>query len=362
MSNWSAFVSYFAKTRILQVNPNQPDDENIQIAAQIIRDGGLVAFPTETVYGLGANALDADALDRIYQAKERPASDPIIAHIAHIDQLHQLAIHLPLHLVTPLAERFWPGALTLVLHRAPHVPSNIATGLNTIAVRMPAHPIARALIIASGVPIAAPSANTFTRPSATTAQHVLEDLQDRVDVVLDGGETTIGLESTVLDLTNPQTPMILRPGGVLVDELRAILPNIQLAPRYLKTDETTSSPGQMLKHYSPRAKIKLFAGPLYSMLLAMKETAQSHLNRGEKVGLLIANEDCHHLTGCGIVHPLGKRDDLKTISHNLFAGMRYLDSQKVDVILTRDFGRSGLGAALWDRLLRAAEGRVIDVQ
>ncbi|PJF29419.1 MAG: threonylcarbamoyl-AMP synthase [Phototrophicales bacterium] len=362
MSNWSAFVSYFAKTRILQVNPNQPDDENIQIAAHIIRDGGLVAFPTETVYGLGANALDGDALDRIYQAKERPASDPIIAHIAHIDQLHQLAIHVPLHLVTPLAERFWPGALTLVLHRAPHVPPNIATGLNTIAVRMPAHPIARALIIASGVPIAAPSANTFTRPSATTAQHVLEDLQDRVDVVLDGGETTIGLESTVLDLTNPQTPMILRPGGVLLDELRAILPNVQLAPRYLKTDEVTSSPGQMLKHYSPRAKIKLFAGPLYSMLLAMKETAQLHINKGEKVGLLIANEDCHHLASCGIIQPLGKRDDLKTISHNLFAGMRYLDSQKVDVILTRDFGRSGLGAALWDRLLRAAEGRVIDVQ
>lgn len=362
MSNWSAFVSYFAKTRILQVNPNQPNDENIQIAAHIIRNGGLVAFPTETVYGLGANALDGDALDRIYQAKERPTSDPIIAHIAHIDQLHQLAIQIPLHVVTRLAERFWPGALTLVLHRAPHIPANIATGLNTIAVRMPAHPIAHALIAASGVPIAAPSANTFTRPSATTAQHVLEDLQDRVDVVLDGGETNIGLESTVIDLTNPDIPIILRPGGVLLDELRAILPNIQLAPRYLKADEATSSPGQMLKHYSPRAKIKLFAGPLYSMLLAMKETAQSHLNRGEKVGLLIANEDCHHLTDFGILYPLGKRDDLKTISHNLFAGMRYLDSQKVDVILTRDFGRSGLGAALWDRLLRAAEGRVIDVQ
>lgn len=355
-------MSYFAKTRLLRVDPTNPDVNSIQIAANIIRQGGLVAFPTETVYGLGANALDSQALDRIYQAKERPASDPIIAHIAHIAQLYHLATNIPVHVVIPLAERFWPGALTLVLQRAPHVPPNIATGLNTIAVRMPAHPIARALIIASGVPIAAPSANTFTRPSATTAQHVLEDLQDRVDVVLDGGETNIGLESTVLDLTTPEKPIILRPGGVLLDELRMILPNIQLAPRYLKDDEATSSPGQLLKHYSPRAKIKLFVGPLYSVLLAMKETALAHQNRGEKVGLLIANEDCHHLADYGVVYALGKRDDLKTISHNLFAGMRYLDSQKVDVILTRDFGRSGLGAALWDRLLRAAEGRVIDVQ
>jgi len=355
-------VSYSAKTRILRVDPLHPDEANIQIAAETIRAGGLVAFPTETVYGLGANALDANALERIYLAKERPSSDPIIAHIANLAQLRSLAVDIPEHIVAPLADHFWPGALTLVLKRAPHVPANIATGLNTIAVRMPAHPVARALILASGVPIAAPSANTFTRPSATTAQHVLEDLQDRVDIVLDGGETAIGLESTVLDLTNPQTPIILRPGGVLIDELRHILPNVQLAPRYLKTDEATSSPGQMLKHYSPRAKIKLFTGPLYSVLLAMKETAQGHIRRGEKVGLLIATEDCHHLSDYGIIQSLGKRDDLKAISHNLFAGMRQLDSQKVNVILTRDFGRAGLGAALWDRLLRASEGRVIDVQ
>lgn len=362
MTYWSDFVSYSAKTRVLWVDPHHPDEANIQTAAQVIRDGGLVAFPTETVYGLGANALDAQALERIYLAKDRPNTDPIIAHIAQLDQLNDLAVHIPQEIVTQLANHFWPGALTLVLKRAPNVPENIATGLPTIAIRMPAHPVARALILASGVPIAAPSANTFTRPSATTAQHVLEDLQDRVDIVLDGGETNIGLESTVLDLTNPATPIILRPGGVLLDDLRKILPNVQLAPRYLKTDEATSSPGQMLKHYSPRAKIKLFTGPLYSVLLAMKETALAHQKRGEKVGLLIANEDCHHLAEYGIVHSLGKRDDLKAISHNLFAGMRQLDSQKVDVILTRDFGRTGLGAALWDRLLRASEGRVIEVQ
>ncbi|HRF94844.1 MAG TPA: L-threonylcarbamoyladenylate synthase, partial [Aggregatilineales bacterium] len=207
-------MSYSAKTRILRVDPQHPEEANIQIAAQTIRAGGLVAFPTETVYGLGANALDAQALDRIYLAKDRPSSDPIIAHIATLAQLHTLAIDVPEQLVALLADHFWPGALTLVLKRAPHVPANIATGLNTIAMRMPAHPVARALILASGVPIAAPSANTFTRPSATTAHHVLEDLLDRVDIVLDGGETNIGLESTVLDLTNPQTPIILRPGGV----------------------------------------------------------------------------------------------------------------------------------------------------
>jgi len=362
MIYWSDFVSYSAKTRVLWVDPHHPDEANIQTAAEIIRAGALVAFPTETVYGLGANALDANALARIYSAKERPATDPIIAHIAQLDQLNDLAVTIPQQIVTALAQHFWPGALTLVLKRAPNVPDNIATGLPTIAVRMPAHPVARALILASGVPIAAPSANTFTRPSATTAQHVLEDLQNRVDIVLDGGETNIGLESTVLDLTNPDTPIILRPGGVLMDDIRKVLPTVQLAPRYLKTDEATSSPGQMLKHYSPRAKIKLFTGPLYSVLLAMKETALAHQKRGEKVGLLIATEDCHHLAEYGIIHALGKRDDLKAISHNLFAGMRQLDSQKVDIILTRDFGRSGLGAALWDRLLRASEGRVIEVQ
>lgn len=359
---WSNFVSYFAQTRIFHVDPHQPDADSIAIAADVIRAGGLVAFPTETVYGLGANALDEHALARIYLAKERPANDPIIAHIADLSQLATLAVDIPMPIVTQLADRFWAGALTIVLKRAPHVPANIATGLATIAIRMPAHPIAQALIRASGVPIAAPSANTFTRPSATTAYHVLEDLQNRVDIVLDGGETTIGLESTVLDLTNPQQPIILRPGGVLMDDLREVIPNVQLAPRFLQSDEASASPGQLLKHYSPRAKIKLFTGPLYSVILAMKETAQAHQRRGEKVGLLVAQEDCHHLTECGIVYPLGKRDDLKTISHNLFAGMRQLDAQKVDVILTRDFGRVGLGAALWDRLLRAAEGRVIDVQ
>lgn len=360
---WSNFVSYSAKTRILPIDPHHPDEASIALAAQVIRTGGLVAFPTETVYGLGANALDEQAINRIYLAKQRPANDPIIAHIANLSQLRDLAIDIPEHLVVPLAERFWAGALTLVLKRAPHVPANIANGLQTIAVRMPAHPVAQALITAAGVPIAAPSANTFTRPSATIAQHVLEDLIDRVDILLDGGETTIGLESTVLDLTKPEAPTILRPGGVLIDDLREVIPNVQLSSRFLQSDQETSpSPGQLLKHYSPRAKIRLFTGPLYSVLLAMQETAQSHQRRGEKVGLLVAQEDCHHLAEYGIVHSLGKRDDLKTISHNLFAGMRYLDSQKVDVILTRDFGRVGLGAALWDRLLRAAEGRVIDVQ
>ncbi len=353
-------MAYSTETRVFPIDPNTPDHESIRIAADLIRQGKLVAFPTETVYGLGANALDAEAIDRIYRAKRRPASDPVIAHISDMAQLEQLAHRIPSN-AYELAAAFWPGALTLVLQRAPHVPQNIATGLQTVAVRMPAHPVAQALIQAAGVPIAAPSANTFTHPSATTAEHVLLDLRDHVDLILDGGQTQIGLESTVLDLTS-ETPLVLRPGGVLLDDLKLIIPDVKMIERYTNEDEPTSAPGQMLKHYSPKAEVTLFTGPLYSVLIAIRQMCLTYQEQGRRVGLLLAEEDCHHLGDVGVVFSLGKRADLKTISHNLFVGLRELDAQQVDVILTRDFGRTGLGAALWDRLVRAAEGHVIKVR
>lgn len=352
-------MRYTTKTRVLKIDSRQPDAAIIREAAAVVRAGGLVAFPTETVYGLGANALDANAISRIFSAKQRPAADPVIAHIVDRAQVDRLAINIPPS-AYPLADTFWPGPLTLVLRRAPNVPANIAAGLDTIAVRMPAHPVARALIQAAGVPIAAPSANTFSRPSATAARHVLEDLDGHVDVVLDGGTTTIGLESTVLDLTG-ETPLILRPGGITLEALRRLLPDARLSPRFVDTDTAAASPGQMLKHYAPRARVIVYTGDINAVLATMRQTAQQRIDSGERVGVLIADEDAALFNSRVIVQKLGSRHDLTAIGQNLFAALRHLDAQGADVILTRDFGRDGLGAAVWDRLVRAAEGNIVQV-
>lgn len=353
-------VDYQTKTIVLHVNPATPEPDLIAQAAQVIRAGGLVAFPTETVYGLGANAMDADALDRIYAAKRRPASDPLIAHITDLDQLKLLAADVP-YAAQRLAAAFWPGPLTMVLRRAAHVPSNIAAGMDTIAVRMPIHPIARALIEAAGTPIAAPSANTFTRPSATNAGHVLEDLYGRVDIVIDGGATPLGVESTVIDLTH-ETPVVLRPGGLVMDDLHKILPDITATPRFLTEGEATSSPGQLTKHYAPRARVMLYEGEPLAVRGAIEDTAHRYLANGRRVGVLMTDEDAQYFTHLGVrIIALGARDDSAAIAKVLFGAMRALDAQGVDVILAPLLGGAGLGEAIRDRLMRAAEGRVYKV-
>lgn len=351
------------QTRFFQLDPYSPDSIAIAAAAETLRAGQLVAFPTETVYGLGANALDANAIQRIFEAKRRPASDPIIAHLASEAQLPEVAVEIP-ELAWALIEKFWPGPLTLVLKRHPRVPAILSANLETIAVRSPNHPIALALLQAAGVPVGAPSANLFAHPSPTTAQHVLEDLTGRVEVVLDGGPTSIGVESTVLDLTQPQ-PVVLRPGGIPFEMLRQHLPEVTLNPRYLSLDDATqvsSSPGMLTKHYSPQAKVWLFTGPLRQVLARMQATTQQLTDTGKKVGLLLPDEeqaDFRHLPARLV--RLGSETDLNQIAANLFAGIRELDSQGVEAILVRDFGREGLGLAIWDRLFRAAEGQVIAV-
>jgi L-threonylcarbamoyladenylate synthase len=350
-------VDYHAKTIILHTDSAVPDPAAIAQAAQVIRNGGLVAFPTETVYGLGADALNAAALDRIYAAKRRPASDPLIAHIAQAEQLAQLAAEVP-YAAQRLAAAFWPGPLTLVLKRAPHVPANIATGMDTIAVRMPIHPVARALIEAAGTPIAAPSANTFTRPSATTAAHVLEDLYGRVDVIIDGGPAPLGVESTVIDLTGVH-PVVLRPGGLVMEDLLRVLPDITAQQRFLAEGEATSSPGQLTKHYSPRARLMLYDGDADAVRAAISDTAQRYLANGRRVGVLAVEEDAQHYTRLGArIIALGARGDSPAIARVLFGAMRALDAQGVDIILAPLLGGDGLGEAIRDRLLRAAEGRV----
>jgi L-threonylcarbamoyladenylate synthase len=324
----------------------------------VIKAGGLVAFPTETVYGLGANALDAAAVDHIFSAKGRPASDPIIVHVHDQNQLHQVARAIP-DLAFELAGRFWPGPLTLVLWRHPDLPANISAGRDTVAVRMPSHPVALALLQMAGVPIAAPSANRFSRPSATSAQHVAEDLIGHVDIILDGGPASIGLESTILDLTK-SSPEVLRPGGISLEALQALIPRIHFLPKHLQADDPgIAAPGMLIKHYSPRAELRLFDGSLASVLRAMQSNARELLASGKHVGVLTLDSERYYFDGIPVeIFLLGA--DLESISHSLFEGMRELDRAGVDVILVRNVEHSGLGLALRDRLLRAAEGRVIE--
>jgi L-threonylcarbamoyladenylate synthase len=343
-------------TQVFQLDPLSPDPEILKLAGERLRGGGLVAFPTETVYGLGANALDERAVACIFEAKERPSTDPIIVHIASLETLQQVAQEVP-PLVETLAQRFWPGPLTLILPRHPNVPPNVSAGLPSVAVRMPAHHIAVGLIQAAGVPVAAPSANVFSRPSATNAQHVLEDLDGRIDFILDGGQTPIGLESTVLDLTG-KIPMILRPGGLLLEDLQAIIPDVQISARFLNPERAANSPGMMLKHYSPRARVYLFSGKPERISLKMGEMSAELQSQGQHIGILLADADEQNFEGATIFR-LGA--DLSQIAGNLFVGLRALDAQGVDAILVRDYGRSGLGLAIWDRLLRAAQGRVVMV-
>jgi len=345
-------------TRVLRLDPAHPAADALALAAARLRAGGLVAFPTETVYGLGADALNAEAVERIFRAKGRPASDPLIVHVPGLAALPRVAAAAP-PLARTLAEAFWPGPLTLVLPRGPQVPDAVTAGGPTVAVRAPAHPVAQALLEASGLPIAAPSANRFARPSPTTAQHVLDDLADRVDIVLDGGPVTIGLESTILDVTRTP-PVILRPGGLPLEAIRRFAPDCVVQARFLETEsETAPAPGQFLKHYAPRAALRIFDGPRPAVLAAMQAAARELESLGQSVGVLAPDEEAAGFEAlAAAVERLGPAAELGTVGQRLFAALRALDARGVDVILARLPEQAGLGLAIRDRLYRAAEGRV----
>ncbi len=357
-------MSYEIITEIIPVNATQPAAPVIEYAAGLLRAGNVVAFPTETVYGLGADVFQPAALERIFVAKERPHSDPLIAHIADQASLELLTTALS-EQAKRLANAFWPGPLTLVLPRGPRVPHLVTAGLETVAVRMPRHPVALALIRALGSPIAAPSANRFMHVSPTTAQHVLTDLAGRVPLILDGGPCEVGVESTVLDLCSAQ-PTILRPGGISLEELRAILPDVQ-PPRSRRADPAEDhaaaqhSPGQMLTHYAPAVPLLLYNGSVESMRAALLAEARRRRAQGQRVGLLVADEDVATFQQSGaLVYSLGDAADPVQIASSLFHGLRSLEDAHVQVILCRQFDEYGLGLAIRDRLLKAAGGRVIE--
>ena len=347
-------------------------------AAHILRHGGLVAFPTETVYGLGADATDPAAVANIFAAKERPYNDPLIVHLADANALARVAVDVPDE-ARMLAERFWPGPLTLILPRAEAIPPVVAAGGRTIGVRVPAHPVALALLRAADVPVAAPSANRFMHTSPTTAEHVLADLDGRIDCVLDAGPTLVGVESTVLDVL-ARPPHILRPGGVTLEALREALPDVQGPPTQATTplhSLTTASqrfderrdaspialaPGQQQRHYAPRTRLVVFDARGEEALAAIRTEALAALARGERVGALLPDDEVAMLALSGVVVArLGRSDDLPAISRSLYAALRTLDDQQLDLILTHTFGVEGLGLALWDRLRRAAGGHLHSV-
>ena len=351
-------------TDVMRVDAARPDEALIRAAAERLRHGGLVAFPTETVYGLGVHALDAEAVRRLFAAKERPANDPLIVHVASLSALEPLVSRVPAS-APALGARFWPGPLTLVMPRADRVPLEVTAGRETVAVRIPAHPVARALLAAAGVPVAAPSANLFSRPSPTRAEHVMDDLGGRIDLIVDAGPTTIGVESTVLDLTGP-VPRVLRPGAVTIAMLRSVLPDVEdRRPETTALDETAAmaSPGLLSRHYAPRTPLVLYtrgAGTLSTLV----RDARAALAEGRRVGILVTEDDRAALGALGAplsdlrACTLGEATDLEGVASRLYAALRELDAAALDLILAPELPvADGLGTAVADRLRRAAHER-----
>jgi L-threonylcarbamoyladenylate synthase len=341
------------RTRLFPLNENNLHD-TLKKAAAIINEGGLVAFPTETVYGLGANALDAKAVRAVFEAKGRPADNPLIVHISSKQQCCKLARNIP-EKAFKLMDKFWPGPLTLILERQEIVPDVTTGGLDTVALRMPDNEIALGLIRVSGQPLAAPSANLSGKPSPTTAQHVISDLWERIDAVIDGGTVEIGLESTVIDMTL-QVPAILRPGRISLEDIEKEIGSITTG--YLDGSQPESaavrSPGMKYTHYAPDATVILIEGASANVVRRIQEMLKTYGFAGVKVGLLLTDES--NMT----IHQddqlsLGSKDKPAELALNLFSGLRSLDARGVDIILVDgSFSRHGIGEAVSNRIRKAA--------
>lgn len=342
-------------TKLFSVSSIEKCGEALDEAANFLRLGGLVAIPTETVYGLAADATNPAAVAAIFEAKGRPQDNPLIVHIASADMLPQVAREIP-PAALALAERFWPGPLTIILPKTERIPSVTSAGLDTVAIRLPAHPIARELIRRAGVPLAAPSANRSGSPSTTTAQHCLADLDGRIDAIVDGGPCTVGVESTVVSLAG--RPRLLRPGAVTPEALRPYLPNLELdqaVTRQPDPGETVSSPGMKYRHYAPHCQVYLLDGPWDRFAPWVNGKA----TQAEGVFALCNDEDVPSLR-CGCVS-LGPRDDEAAQAARLFDCLRDLDARGAGTVYARCPRKAGLGLALYNRLVRAASFRILQI-
>ncbi|WP_029452714.1 L-threonylcarbamoyladenylate synthase [Clostridium algidicarnis] len=347
-------------TKVVKMNEDKMNMNAIEEAASTIKAGGLVVFPTETVYGLGANALDGKAVSKIFEAKGRPQDNPLIIHVADFN-IKKYIKDLPM-VATKLMEKFWPGPITFILNKSDIIPLTTSAGLNTIGIRMPSNKIARELILKSGVPIAAPSANISGRPSPTEVERCIEDLNEKVEYILGGEGSNIGLESTILDCT-VEPPCILRPGAITLEMLKEVKEDIYIDPAVMKMPSKElkpKAPGMKYRHYAPKAPLKIIRGDLKKTIAKVNEIVQNCIDEGKTVGI-IATEETKNLYNKGIVLSLGSRKDLDVVAKNLFECLRAIDDKNVDLILSESFEEIGIGSAIMNRLKKSAGFDILDV-
>ncbi|SHE58467.1 L-threonylcarbamoyladenylate synthase [Caldanaerobius fijiensis DSM 17918] len=349
-------------TKIFRVSKEQPEVDVLREAAKYILNGGIVAFPTETVYGLGANALNPLAVRKIFEAKGRPQDNPLIVHISDIEDVYKYAQKVPDNART-LMDKFWPGPMTLVFKKKNIIPDVITAGLDSVGIRIPSHPVARAFIKECGVPIAAPSANISGKPSPTKAEHVLEDLNGKIDAIIDGGSCDVGVESTVIDVTQ-SVPMILRPGGITSEQIRDAIGEVAIDPtikgEVMKEDFRPRAPGMKYKHYSPEAEVYIVKGRIDEVVKKINALAEKDLSEGKKVGIM-ATAQTHKMYKYGKIVVVGDREDALGIARNLFDVLREFDNAGVDIIYAEAIDEEGLGLAIMNRLVKAAGYKILNL-
>lgn len=345
-------------TKVYKIDPENIKKEYIEEAGHLLLDGELVAFPTETVYGLGGNGLDASASEKIYEAKGRPSDNPLIIHIADWQSLEKITVHVP-ESAKKLADVYWPGPLTMIFQKSDAVPCETTGGHDTVAVRMPNHPIALELIRQGGGYIAAPSANTSGRPSPTEAGHVKEDLDGRIAMILDGGCVGIGLESTIVDFTE-EIPTILRPGAINQEMLASVLGEVRLDPGLDEENSDTApkAPGMRYKHYAPKAELIIIEGNASAVAEKINQLIAEKSAEGFRVGVISTDESLGKYP-CGVVKSIGSREEEETIAQNLYGILRAFDEEEVDIIYSESFHTPKLGLAIMNRLLKAAGHQII---
>lgn len=368
------------ETKRIKINDTKNiNDEELKEAAQILRDGGLVAFPTETVYGLGGNALDEKAAGKIYAAKGRPSDNPLIAHVSCAAEVTPLVKYIP-EAGKKLMDAFWPGPLTIIFPKSDIVPYGTTGGLDTVAVRMPVDPVANRLIALAGVPVAAPSANTSGRPSPTTADHVWQDLNGKIEMIIDGGPVGIGVESTIVDVSG-DVPAVLRPGAITMEMLKDVLGEVTIDPAILgpmAEGVRPKAPGMKYKHYAPKADLTLVEPAnvadarktgeaiamtqeqVEQMVKTVWKLAKEKLDAGYKVGIICTDESRSHYPQ-GEVRSIGARKSQESVAHNLYALLREFDDLKVDYIFSESFTQDHLGQAIMNRLSKAAGYQIYKV-
>lgn len=348
------------QTKVIKVYEDSFCKEELKEAGEIIKNGGLVAFPTETVYGLGGDALKAASSEKIYAAKGRPSDNPLIVHIADWDDIYKITSKVP-ESAKALADKFWPGPLTMIFEKNDTVPLETTGGLHTVAVRMPSHKVAREFIRAAGGFVAAPSANISGRPSPTLAKYVIEDMEGRIEMIIDGGEIGIGLESTIIDLTC-EPPMVLRPGFVTAQMMREVIGEVasDITMMEVHKDVAPKAPGMKYRHYAPKGELSIVTGEQDQVIVFINEQVKMAKESGKKTGV-IATDETKSFYQADVVKSVGKRSDEDSIAKGLYRVLREFDDDEVEIMFTESFDVGGIGQAIMNRLLKAAGHHVIQL-